>query len=70
MLLGVSLCLSYDETIRLWAEGLDDWFLVQTLSNHASTVWGIAVEATGERLASVGDDKKLVVWRNFPDGTE
>ncbi|CAN0543373.1 unnamed protein product, partial [Laminaria digitata] len=62
--------LSYDETIRLWAEGLDDWFLVQTLSNHVSTVWGIAIEGTGDRLASGGDDKKLVVWRHFPDGTE
>ncbi|CAN0213034.1 unnamed protein product [Pylaiella littoralis] len=57
---------SYDETVRIWAEGLDDWFLVDTLNDHTSTVWGIAADGTGERLATVGDDRKLVLWRNFP----
>lgn len=58
---------SYDETVRLWAEDLDDWFLVDTLDEHASTVWSIAVEGTGERLASAGDDRKLIIWRHVQD---
>ncbi|CAN0296038.1 unnamed protein product [Ascophyllum nodosum] len=58
---------SYDDTVRLWAEGFDDWFLLDTLSEHTSTVWGVAVEGTGERLASAGDDQRLILWRHFQD---
>ena len=30
-------------------------------------VWGIAADGNGERLATVGDDGKLVLWRNFQE---
>lgn len=29
---------SYDETVRLWAEDIDDWFLLDTLNDHTDTV--------------------------------
>ncbi|CAM9587418.1 unnamed protein product, partial [Ectocarpus sp. 8 AP-2014] len=29
---------SYDETVRLWAEDLDDWYLLDTLNDHTATV--------------------------------
>ncbi|CAM9660728.1 unnamed protein product [Ectocarpus sp. 4 AP-2014] len=61
---------SYDETVRLWAEDLDDWYLLDTLNDHTATVWGIAADGPGERLATVGGDEKLVLWRNFPDETK
>lgn len=34
---------------------------------HRSTVWGVAADGTGERLASVGDDQRLILWRHFED---
>eukprot|EP00903_Cladosiphon_okamuranus_P012809 g11971.t1 len=61
---------SYDETVRLWAEDIDDWFLLDTLNDHTATVWGIAANGNGGRLATVGDDRKLVLWKNFEDDSK
>lgn len=37
LFLCLFLC-SYDETVRLWAEDIDDWFLLETLNDHTATV--------------------------------
>ncbi|KAJ0412497.1 hypothetical protein ATCC90586_006864 [Pythium insidiosum] len=54
---------SYDDTIRIWAENDDDWYCKETLSGHASTVWGLAVDPEGSRIASVSDDKTMIIWQ-------
>ncbi len=40
---------SYDDTIKLWEEGEDDWYCRQTLQGHDSTVWDVAFDRSGSR---------------------
>lgn len=59
---------SYDDTVRVWAEDEDDWYATGVLSAHTSTVWGVAWEraAVAPRLATVSDDRTVVVYRRVP----
>lgn len=60
---------SYDDTVRVWAEDEDDWYATGVLSAHTSTVWGVAWEGGGRpapRLATVSDDRTVVVYRRVP----
>ncbi|CAN0272971.1 unnamed protein product, partial [Phaeothamnion confervicola] len=57
---------SYDDTVRVWAEDEDDWYCIDTLRRHTSTVWSLAVEPAGERLATAGADGNLIVWKRYP----
>ena len=54
---------SYDDTVRLYTPIADDWQCAQTLEGHGSTVWALAFSADGAALASVSDDRTLVLWR-------
>lgn len=54
---------SYDDTIKLWSEGDDDWFCQDTLHAHTSTVWDVAFSKSGNELVSGSDDRTLVLWR-------
>lgn len=56
---------SYDNDIRVWVEDEDDWFCLETLSAHGSTVWGVAFDKTGRHLVSVGDEGTVVIWRRI-----
>mmetsp|Transcript_27732 Transcript_27732/g.67458 ORF Transcript_27732/g.67458 Transcript_27732/m.67458 type:complete len:433 (+) Transcript_27732:236-1534(+) len=57
---------SYDNTIRIWAEDPsdDDWACLAVLKAHESTVWQMSLEPSskGNLFASVGDDKKIIIW--------
>jgi WD40 repeat protein len=53
---------SYDDTIKIWAEGDDDWYCRQTLQGHESTVWDISFDRSGNRLASASDDRDVRIW--------
>jgi WD repeat-containing protein 61 len=46
--------------VKLWE--LSSRSLVQTISEHTDQVWSCAFSSDGSRLASVGDDKQLVVY--------
>ncbi|XP_075030793.1 putative cytosolic iron-sulfur protein assembly protein CIAO1 isoform X1 [Calonectris borealis] len=48
---------SYDDTVKLYHEEEDDWVCCATLEGHESTVWSVAFDRSGERLASCSDDK-------------
>lgn len=52
---------SYDDTIRSWIEDIDDWYCVDICRVHKSTVWSLCCNKTGSHMASVSDDKELVV---------
>jgi WD40 repeat protein len=52
----------YDDTIKVWMDDSDDWYCSLTLTGHSSTVWGLALDATGSRLVSVSDDKSALLW--------
>ncbi|KAJ3095000.1 cytosolic iron-sulfur protein assembly [Physocladia obscura] len=55
---------SYDDSIKVWRDRAGDWYCADTLANaHASTVWAVDFDPSGNLLASVGDDCALNVWR-------
>ena len=59
---------SYDDTIRIWREDLDDWGQVACLKGHEGTVWFVDWErevegGSGPRLLSCSDDKTVRVWK-------
>jgi WD40 repeat protein len=55
---------SYDNTIRFFKEHNDDWMNSCTLEGHESTVWSIAFDQQGSRLASASDDKTVKIWKS------
>jgi WD repeat-containing protein 61 len=46
--------------VKLWE--LSSRSLVQTIAEHTDQVWSCAFSGDGTRLATVGDDKQLVVY--------
>lgn len=62
---------SYDDTVRLYCEDVDDWVCCALLEGHGSTVWCVDfekpgspryVESRSSRLASCSDDLSVRVW--------
>ncbi|KAJ7287001.1 WD40-repeat-containing domain protein [Mycena rebaudengoi] len=55
----------YDNTIKLYVDDpWGDWFCIQTLTGHTSTVWALAwAPDTSSYLASVSDDCTVRIWR-------
>lgn len=54
---------SYDNTVRLYREEDDDWVCKATLEGHTATVWGLAFDPSGQRLASCSDDRTVKIWK-------
>lgn len=48
----------------------NDWIRTQTLTGHSSTVWSLAFDGTGNRLASCSDDKTVKIWQKYMPGNE
>lgn len=73
---AVSLCpqllasASYDDTVKLYREEEDDWVCYATLEGHESTVWSLAFDPSGQRLASCSDDRTVRIWRQYLPGNE
>ena len=61
---------SYDDTVKLYHEEEDDWVCCATLEGHESTVWSVAFDGSGERLASCSDDKTVSIWQCYRPGNE
>lgn len=59
---------SYDNTLRVWTEDEDDadWVGTDTLDGHASTVWALAFDRAGARMATCSDDCSVALWRRGP----
>ena len=41
-----------------------------TLEGHESTVWSLAFDPSGQRLASCSDDRTVRIWRQYLPGNE
>lgn len=54
---------SYDNNICVYKEDDDDWECKATLKGHTSTVWSLAFDAAGERMASCSDDRTVKIWK-------
>lgn len=61
---------SYDDTVKLYQEEGDDWVCCATLEGHESTVWSLAFDPSGQRLASCSDDRTVRIWRQYLPGNE
>lgn len=62
---------SYDDTVKLYREEEDDWVCYATLEGHESTVWSLAFDPSGQRLASCSDDRTVRIWRQYlPDNEQ
>lgn len=63
---------SYDNLIKLYKEDQSecDWICTATLNSHTSTVWGLAFDVSGNRLASCSDDRTIKIWQSYPVGNE
>lgn len=53
---------------QMFKEDNDDWCCFTTLKSHSSTVWSIAFDKTGSRLASCSDDKTVKIWQEYLPG--
>lgn len=53
----------YDNSIKLFKDDGDDWTCDATLNGHESTVWAVAFDAKGDRLASCSEDKSIKIWQ-------
>uniref|UniRef100_A0A0R3WC30 Probable cytosolic iron-sulfur protein assembly protein CIAO1 homolog n=1 Tax=Taenia asiatica TaxID=60517 RepID=A0A0R3WC30_TAEAS len=60
---------SYDNTINLYKEELDDWTVVCKLIGHESTVWKAEFSPNGQFLASVSEDTTIKLWHELPAET-
>ncbi|OAY66106.1 Protein CIA1 [Ananas comosus] len=66
--LDILVSVSYDNSIKVWAEDgdSDDWHCVRTLnessSGHSSTVWALSFNTTGDRMVTCSDDLTLKIW--------
>ncbi|XP_042887753.1 probable cytosolic iron-sulfur protein assembly protein CIAO1 [Penaeus japonicus] len=59
---------SYDNSIKLYREESDDWGVFCTLNGHESTVWSLAFDNSGHRLASCSDDRTVRIWQEYLPG--
>ena len=48
--------------LQSYKEDVDDWCCFSTLKSHGSTVWSVAFDKTGTRLASCSDDRTVKIW--------
>ncbi|VDM32802.1 unnamed protein product [Hydatigera taeniaeformis] len=60
---------SYDNTINLYKEELDDWAVACKLVGHESTVWKAEFSPNGHILASVSEDTTIKLWHELPSET-
>lgn len=45
---------SYDDTIKVWVEEDYEWYCINTLSGHTSTVWGLDFDPSGNWMGMAG----------------
>jgi len=56
-----------DSVIIIWKS--KEWSLLFRLKGHKDSVYDIAIHPTGKILASVGKDRKIILW-NLINGTK
>jgi len=54
---------SADKKVRIWSLQTNE--VVASLAQHTEAVWGVAWNNLGDKLASVGDDGTICVYRSL-----
>lgn len=44
--------------------------VLDSVVGHGSTVWGVATDPQGSRIASVSDDKSVIIWQRDPNSKD
>jgi WD40 repeat protein len=52
---------SFDDKVKIWE--VENGRLAQTLDSHSADVNGVAFSFDGKWLASVSDDKNIILWK-------
>ena len=52
----------FDDCIKIWEEGKDDFVEINTLKEHSGTVWYIEFNKKGDIFFTCSDDKFLIMW--------
>lgn len=55
----------YDDSIKIWKEEGDDWFCLETLGGHQSTIWSLCLNSTGNMMISCSADLSLICWQSI-----
>ena len=50
-------------SIKIWKEEGDDWYCLETLIGHQSTVWSLSINSSGTMIVSCSDDLSLICWQ-------
>merc|ERR1712146_209149 len=58
---------SYDDTIKIWEEGDENWECTKTLLGHEATVWNLTFNLSGSYFLSCGDNNRMILWEQDPD---
>lgn len=58
----ILLSCGYDDTIRIWMEGVNDWFTASNLTGHANTVWNASFNSVGDKFATCSQDCSVIIW--------
>jgi len=53
---------SYDDSIRVWVEDVDDWSCAAVLTGHSNTVWSVCF-IDSNSFASSSQDLSVRIWR-------
>jgi cytosolic iron-sulfur protein assembly protein CIAO1 len=59
----------YDDTIKVWREEGDDWYCLETLKGHQSTVWSLCLNSSGNLLISCSADLSLICWQSVGESS-
>ena len=53
----------YDQKIRVWRVNKREFYLLQHLWHHSSTIMDIYVSRNSQHMLSCGKDEKVIVWK-------
>ena len=53
----------YDQKIRVWRVNKREFYLLQHLWHHSSTIMDIHVSRNSQHMLSCGKDEKVIVWK-------
>lgn len=61
--LNILVSSSFDNLIKLYCQGEDDWYNYTQMDEHQSTVWAVTFNNLGTRLFSVSADETIKIWQ-------
>ena len=54
---------SYDNSTKIWIEESDDWYNLETIQDHQSTVWQGIFNKLGNQMITISDDLSIILYQ-------